>query len=390
MNIAVDFVLSPSARLPDCPFRLCTLRAPSEEISSEKKRHAARKALYGSKSSSSGKGKDVSGKPPLNPNNDNPRGRGGPREQRRTSAFVSYLRREGVSGRLTLPDSLPEGREGQGEGQGERHGEGHGEGEARIAPPRAGLSRKRRASGREGEEAEDKRAGEDGARRLGHHERGSDMGKPGEAFSPRSGVLDSSEEESMTIPGLSGVLMTQLTWGADAWDAAQSRAGDRDSNRETAAADSHGNIDGIVDLDRDDSDTAGSGAGAEGSGVTAADVLEGRREDGASGDEVGGGRRLTFTEVCVWGRINQNTVMFVCQAETRHRRLWHWADHDCWRISQKIIDLRVCWNPVRERHARSVQVILCVGVKIPVEDCVFMKCSCWNPTKSDFAVVALA
>lgn len=113
----------------------------------------------------------------------------------------------------------------------------------------------------------------------------------------------------MTAPGLSGVLMTQLTWGANAMDAFLAQAAAGDSDNAAAANDSHGGKEGLVgstkiaaaamprDLDHV-SDTAEPGVGAESSGVaTAAGAVEGRRDEGAKGDGVGGSRRMTFTEV---------------------------------------------------------------------------------------------
>lgn len=131
----------------------------------------------------------------------------------------------------------------------------------------------------------------------------------------------------MTPPGLSGVLMTQLTWGADAWDAAraeaegggEARAADWDKAK-TVATDLHGEQQGLVgtakppavamlgELDQVSDDTAGPGIGAESWGDTAAaDALEGGREEGASGDRPGGSRRMTFTEVCMYVCVCMHT-----------------------------------------------------------------------------------
>lgn len=126
-----------------------------------------------------------------------------------------------------------------------------------------------------------------------------------------SDVIDRLEEESMTVPGLSGVLMTQLTWGANALDALLAQTGearDRDDGT-VAATDSRGETEGLVgttrpphvallrDLDKV-SDIAGPGVGAESSGAAAAaDEIEGGTEEGEKGEGAGGSRRMTFTEV---------------------------------------------------------------------------------------------
>lgn len=271
--------------------------ASSEEISSEKKRQAARKTLYGNRSEKHDR--DASGKPPLNPAGQ-PWGRGP--EGRTTSALTSYLRRESVSvsGCPTTAGSGARQRPGGHERE--------AEGDARKAPPRAGLSRKRRASdaGRDAD-AEEKRAGQDAARRLGYHQGRDDEEKSQRAFSSRGESTDTSEEDTI-IPGLGGVLMTQLTRGANDWDIMQAEALAEGGQGAKSAPDSHGGTERLVGTTEPPAvavprepdhvhDTAGSGAGAQSSGeAAAADALDGRRVDGESRGGVGG-RRMTFTEV---------------------------------------------------------------------------------------------
>ena len=154
--------------------------------------------------------------------------------------------------------------------------------------------------------------GQDAARRLGYHGRDGEKRNPQEVLSARSEVADSSDEESMTLPGLSGVLMTQLTWGADAWDAARAEAEAEAVNWDeaTAGPGSHGDQQGLVgttkppalamfgDLDQATDGTAGPGVAESWGDTAAADALEGGREEGASGHEASSSRRMTFTEVC--------------------------------------------------------------------------------------------
>eukprot|EP00752_Nemacystus_decipiens_P013801 g12253.t1 len=273
----------------------------SEEISSDKKRQAAKRTFKSSRSEAYLNG--TSSKPPEHPNGQ-PCGRA--QRERRTTAPTSYLRRDSSSVVPTSVDYYHHLHERE-----RRAGE-----EARIAPPSAGSGRKRRASGtvREGEE-EEKRTGKNAARWAGHLDREDDKRQPQVAFSPRIDTADSSEEESTSLPpGLSGVLVTQLTWGADEWNAAKNEAEASAAGGGTATAetDSHSEQRGLVgsskplpvailgDLDNVSDGTAGGpGVGAERRGETEAaeaDALEGRRDEGAGGDGASGSRRMTFTE----------------------------------------------------------------------------------------------
>ncbi|CAN0156554.1 unnamed protein product [Ectocarpus sp. 13 AM-2016] len=143
--------------------------------------------------------------------------------ERRTTALASYLREESVR---------VEGGTG-----------------ARTLSAGPGTSRIRRARdrpegvGKEGDDdngTEEKRAGNDAPRRSRYRQSGDGGGGGGQGEASatqqqqeeqgQGGMpSDSGEEDSLTMPGLGGVIVTQLTWGAGsgAWDAAlKDAAGD--------------------------------------------------------------------------------------------------------------------------------------------------------------------
>lgn len=235
---------------------------PSEEISSENKRLASRRAHHGS-----GAAKDPgsSGKTPLKPS-----GKPGDKvanRRRRRSSLAAYLQHE-VSVHVGSPDA------------------------ERIPPPTADTSRKRRARGSSSaakeENDEEKRAGEEAARRLGFSKGGGD----GDGRIPAErGQAYSSEDESMTLPGLSGVLVTQLTWGSGAWDSAlPDSAGDGASATGIDSSERREGLVGTTTL----VDISGNTGKPDGRAGRSGGV--GLEEERAS-DREATGRRLTFTEV---------------------------------------------------------------------------------------------
>lgn len=288
----IVFVLIPPRSPPSNRIQHDKMK-PSEEICSENKKIAARRAAYGSSGGGdTAKGRGSSGKPPLNPS-------GKPGEsgagRRRKSSLAAYLQREGVSVHADLPD-------GTGTGGGER-----------IPPTAAGTSRKRRASGtgiveEEDNDDQERRAG-GGVARWSRYSKPKGSGSGGgdgrtPTPTPERGADSSSEDESsssITIPGLSGVLVTQLTWGAGsgAWDAALQGgaqdgagggAGGGAAAAGTDAPDRREGLVGTTALGEISGSTSKSGAEAERTGVG------GPEKDRASGRDAHS-RRLTYTEV---------------------------------------------------------------------------------------------
>lgn len=207
-----------SRSLSSCPPppRLQLNLKTSEEISAENNKLAAKKAIYdGGK-----KGGDAGGRK-ANPGSSDGGGdsSAGRLHEHRTTALASYLRKE------SLPVSVRlEGGAG-----------------ARIPSEGADTSRRRPARDRpegvgkaddDDNDTEEKRAGNNAPQRLRYRQnrdggggggggRGEDS--PTQPQEQEQGGVhsDSGEDDSLTMPGLSGVLVTQLTWGSGsgAWDA---------------------------------------------------------------------------------------------------------------------------------------------------------------------------
>lgn len=279
--------------------------------------------------------------------------------ERRTTALASYLRKESVR---------VEGGTG-----------------ARI--PSAGLdtSRIRRARdrpegvGKEGGDengTEEKRAGNDTPRRLRFRQSGDGVGGGGGGQGEASATQqqeeeqgqggmpsDSGEEDSLTMPGLGGVIVTQLTWGAGsgAWDAALTdAAGDaaaEGTGAATAAAaaevgaastaietdraglvgttsvalpenvDVHGDDDlgtpatPAADEDWDSSDVESRGVLERGA-VQTLDRLGEEEAEGQRGD--GGTRRSTFTEVRTCGHGTSLDSSEISRRTRVDVDLWPW------------------------------------------------------------------
>lgn len=276
---------------------------------------AARKVHYGGGGGGGGSGGGGGNKhTPRKQQQHHPPGQqsdGGKRlsSENQTSALASYLRRESVS---VGPASPPEDG-------------------ARIRPKDADTSRKRGAaaaaaaatgvgaSAIEEEEwgvgEEEKRTGCEAPQRSGDFDNSGSSGDPREALTSQG-----SEEDSFTIPGLSGVLVTQLTWGKGngGWDAAMlDEAGEgaesslppvAEAAATAAPSDRNEGLVGTttivaVDIDHDDIRNGGQGADEceeiEGDGVGRESGREGTDEGSNRGEGNGesGGRRVTYTEV---------------------------------------------------------------------------------------------
>jgi len=148
---------------------------------------------------------------------------------------------------------------------------------------------------KEVDDEQERRAGGDTARRWRYSKVKGSGGGGGRTSTPTpERGADSSEDESVTIPGLTGVLVTQLTWGRGngAWDATlQDGAGDG-AAAAVAGTDTPGSREGLVGtttLREISVSTRKSGAEAARTGGVGL-------EEGASGRDAHG-RRLTYTEV---------------------------------------------------------------------------------------------